>query len=81
MRSMMMTGIGFLVMGAFVLAGLAAPSLRKLLLGAFVLLWLAWCLYDSWLGTTHGFSWGTELAVHAPIFLLPAIVAWVLQRR
>jgi hypothetical protein len=83
MRTLTMIAIGLGVMAAVLLAGwllrragiaLPAPAL-------FIAGWAAWCLYDSYVGTTHGYSWGAELLIHAPIFLVPAAAAWWLGRR
>lgn len=83
MRTLMMIGTGLAAMTGVLLAGwllgragiaLNAPVL-------FIVCWAAWCLWDSYVGTTHGYGWGTELAIHTPIFLVPAVAAWWLGRR
>jgi hypothetical protein len=82
MRTLTMIGIGLAVMAAFLLAGWLArrAGVAVNAPGLFIGAWAAWCLWDTYVGTTHGYSWGAELAIHTPIFLVPALAAWLLGR-
>ena len=82
MRTLMMIGIGLAVMAACLLAGMLARR-AGIAVNApvlFIMGWAAWCLWATYIGTTHGYSWGAELAIHSPIFLVPALAAWWLGR-
>jgi hypothetical protein len=83
MRTLVMTGIGLLAMAGFLLAGrlLRRAGINLNAPGLFIGAWAAWCLWDIYVGTTHGYSWGAELLIHTPIFLVPALAAWFLDRR
>ena len=50
--------------------------------GMFLWLWLIACVIHAYIGVAvAGYSLGSELAVHAVIFGVPALAAWYLIRR
>ncbi|MCC7281535.1 MAG: hypothetical protein IT556_04075 [Acetobacteraceae bacterium] len=82
MRTLVMIGVGLAIMAGFLLAGrlLRLAGVSVPVVALFIGVWFVWCLWDTYLGTTHGYAWGAELLIHAPIFLVPALAAWWLGR-
>ena len=86
MRTLLLTLVGVLVLFAFVaIAG--AVNRRKGTPGinaprAFVFIWLGVSAAHFYIGVVReGYPVATELAVHAVIFGVPALLAWYLARR
>lgn len=77
MRTLILIVVG-LVLAAVILR-LAPPVYRTAAAMAFSLVWLGVCGWNLRLGLSHGYSLSVELPIHAVLFGVPVVAAWVLR--
>lgn len=81
MRTLIAIGIG-LVLLAIVLGATwwLGPKGRGRAITGFVVVWLALCAVDMFLGVSAGYSLGEELLIHLLIFAVPGLAAYLAAR-
>jgi uncharacterized membrane protein len=80
MRTLIAVIIGLVLSFGFVFASHFLG--RSKLVGAFLFvgLWLVFCVVDYLNGVKAGYSAMDELGIHALIFIVPALSAWLAAR-
>ncbi|MCW5623806.1 MAG: hypothetical protein KIT73_03705 [Burkholderiales bacterium] len=83
MHTIVVTLIGFVLLIVFIgVAFRRGPAARTVAAWRFIGVWLVACIIHLCVGVfVAGYSLASELAVHAVVFGLPAILAWFLARQ
>lgn len=77
MRTIIVIVIGIALAAAFVFGANFLDKSKMTGFYVFALAWLVFCAVDFYWGVNSGYGWREELGIHALLFAVPAIVAFL----
>jgi hypothetical protein len=79
-RTLVVTAIGLVLAGAFVVSNRYLGKSRMTGAIVFITVWFIFCAVDYSNGVKAGFGALEELGIHVILFMVPTIGAWVAAR-
>ena len=80
MRTLIVIAIGLALSLAFVFAAGTLDKSKTTGAYFFIALWLGFCVIDFFLGVRAGYAPREELGIHAVLFTIPALSAYLMAR-
>lgn len=80
MRTLLVLAVGFVLSLVFVFAAGALGKGKTSGAYLFIALWLGFCVVDFFMGVRAGYAPLDELGIHAVLFTIPALSAYLIAR-